>query len=117
MAKKTKSKPAPLVKFDHHYHALGVHKNSTEEQMRASFHKLAWKHHPDQGGDAAVFAQLSESYSVLSNKKKRAEYEKFMALTGMKCAGCAGRGATSKSQGLTARTLSICSACKGSGYV
>lgn len=61
-----------------YYQALGVDKKASKEDIKKAFHKLAHKYHPDKkGGDAAKFKELSEAYSVLSDDKKRAEYDSY----------------------------------------
>jgi molecular chaperone DnaJ len=59
-----------------YYDILGVQKSASEEDIKKAFRKLAQKYHPDKkGGDEAKFKEVSEAYSVLSDKKKRAEYD------------------------------------------
>jgi molecular chaperone DnaJ len=61
-----------------YYDILGVTKNATEEEIKSAFRKLAHKHHPDKkGGDEKKFKEVSEAYAVLSDKKKRAEYDTY----------------------------------------
>src|SRR3989338_3424367 len=61
-----------------YYDILGVPKTASEEDIKKAFRKLAHKHHPDKkGGDEAKFKEESEAYSVLSDKKKRAEYDTY----------------------------------------
>jgi molecular chaperone DnaJ len=61
-----------------YYEILGVEKGATKEDIKKAFHKLAHKYHPDKGGgDAEKFKELSEAYSVLSDDKKRAEYDSY----------------------------------------
>ena len=60
-----------------YYKILGVSKNATKEEIKKAFRKLAHKHHPDKGGDEASFKDISEAYNVLSNDKKRAEYDTY----------------------------------------
>lgn len=61
-----------------YYDTLGVPKNATEDDIKKAFRKLAQKYHPDKkGGDEAKFKELSEAYTVLSDKKKRAEYDTY----------------------------------------
>lgn len=61
-----------------YYKILGVEKNASEEEIKKAFRKLAHAHHPDKsGGNEAKFKEASEAYSVLSDKKKRAQYDTF----------------------------------------
>ncbi|MDB5238471.1 MAG: chaperone protein DnaJ, molecular chaperone DnaJ [Candidatus Kaiserbacteria bacterium] len=61
-----------------YYEILGIKKGATEEDIKSAFRKLAHKYHPDKkGGDEAKFKEASEAYSVLSDKKKRAEYDTY----------------------------------------
>ncbi len=61
-----------------YYDILGVNKSATDEDIKTAFRKLAHKYHPDKkGGDEAKFKEVSEAYSVLSDKKKRAEYDTY----------------------------------------
>ena len=60
-----------------YYDILGVPHNASTEEIKKAFYKLAHKYHPDKGGDAAKFKEINEAYQVLSNKEKRAQYDKF----------------------------------------
>ncbi len=61
-----------------YYDLLGIPKTATDEDIKKAFRKLAHKYHPDKkGGDEAKFKEVSEAYSVLSDKKKRAEYDTY----------------------------------------
>ena len=61
-----------------YYKILGINRDASEEEIKKAFRKLAHAHHPDKsGGDEAKFKEASEAYSVLSDKKKRAEYDNF----------------------------------------
>lgn len=44
---------------------LGLDPSATKEQARKSFLALAKGHHPDVGGDAALFSMISEAYDVM----------------------------------------------------
>src|SRR6185437_2138533 len=61
-----------------YYEVLGIEKNASKDDIKKAFHKLAHKYHPDKGtGDADKFKELSEAYSILSDDKKRAEYDSY----------------------------------------
>jgi molecular chaperone DnaJ len=61
-----------------YYNILGVTKTASEEEIKSAFRKLAHKYHPDKkGGDEKKFKEASEAYAVLSDKKKRAEYDTY----------------------------------------
>lgn len=61
-----------------YYKILGVEKNASEDEIKKAFRKLAHQYHPDKsGGDEAKFKEANEAYAVLSDKKKRAQYDAF----------------------------------------
>ena len=61
-----------------YYQVLGLTKGATKEEIKKAFHKLAHKFHPDKSsGDAEKFKEASEAYSILSDDKKRAEYDSY----------------------------------------
>src|SRR5574343_1319216 len=60
-----------------YYEILGVAKTATQDEIKKAFHKLAHKHHPDKGGDEKKFKEINEAYQVLSDAKKRQQYDQF----------------------------------------
>jgi len=60
-----------------YYDILGVSRSASPEEIKKAFYKLAHKHHPDKGGNPEKFKEISEAYQALSNKEKRAQYDKF----------------------------------------
>ena len=44
---------------------LGVSSDADKETIKKSYHKHALKHHPDKGGDAEKFREVSEAYKML----------------------------------------------------
>jgi len=61
-----------------YYEILGVNRNASDDDIKKAFRKLAHKYHPDKkGGDEVRFKEASEAYAVLSDKKRRAEYDRY----------------------------------------
>src|SRR3989338_1015325 len=61
-----------------YYQVLGVDKKSSKEDIKKAFRTLAHRYHPDKkGGDEAKFKEASEAYSVLSDDKKRVEFDAY----------------------------------------
>jgi molecular chaperone DnaJ len=61
-----------------YYNLLGVDKNASKDDIKKAFYKLAAKYHPDKkGGDEAKFKEVNEAYQVLSDEKKRKEYDTY----------------------------------------
>jgi len=60
-----------------YYQILGVSKNASQEEIKKAFYRLAHKYHPDKGGNPEKFKEINEAYQILSNKEKRAQYDKF----------------------------------------
>ncbi|MDP2640953.1 MAG: molecular chaperone DnaJ [Candidatus Yanofskybacteria bacterium] len=60
-----------------YYKILGVAKNATDTDIKKAYRRLAHKYHPDKGGDAQKFNEISEAYQVLSDQDKRSQYDKF----------------------------------------
>lgn len=59
------------------YSILGVSSGATEEEITAAYRKLAMKHHPDrEGGSEETFKRIKHAYDVLSDRVRRAAYDK-----------------------------------------
>lgn len=61
------------------YQVLEVSQQASEEEIKASYRKLAKKYHPDaHPGDKECekrFKEISEAYSILSDQEKRKKYD------------------------------------------
>ncbi len=65
-----------------YYKILDVSKDATDDEIKRAYRKLAKKYHPDANPDnkqeaEAKFKEVNEAYSVLSDKTKRAQYDRF----------------------------------------
>ena len=78
------------------YKVLGVSKDVSEAELKKVYRKLSRQYHPDTNpGDAkaeAKFKEISEAYSVLSDKDQRAEYDQMRAMGPGARAGFGGAG-------------------------
>ena len=64
-----------------YYKILGLSESASPDQIKSVYRKLALKYHPDRnpGKPEAEekFKEISEAYYVLSDEKKRGEYDRF----------------------------------------
>jgi len=61
-----------------YYEILGVSRNASKEEIKKAYHNLAHKYHPDKTkGDDKKFKEINEAYQVLSDDKKRGEYDTY----------------------------------------
>src|SRR5579862_8350758 len=61
-----------------YFNILGISKTATEDEIKKAYRKLAHQFHPDKtGGDDKKFKEINEAYQVLSDKTKRAQYDRF----------------------------------------
>jgi len=59
------------------YNLLGVDHDASKTDITKAYRKLAREHHPDKGGDAEKFKEVSRAHEVLSDPEKRSVYDKY----------------------------------------
>ena len=69
-----------MAKQDY-YEILGISKNATLDEIKAAYRKLALKFHPDRNPNnkeaEEKFKEAAEAYEILSDAKKRQQYDQF----------------------------------------
>lgn len=76
-----------------YYDILGIAKGATKDDIKKAFRRLAHKYHPDKkGGDEQKFKEVNEAYQILSDDKKRAEYDAYGRVFSGQGAGFEGFG-------------------------
>ena len=70
-----------MAKKEEYYKILGVPRDAKEADIKKAYRRLARKNHPDVNpGDKSAeerFKKIQEAYDVLSDKKKRAIYDRY----------------------------------------
>ena len=69
-----------MAKRDY-YEVLGVGRDADQNTIKKSYRKIAMKYHPDRNPDnkeaEEKFKEAAEAYEILSDKDKRARYDRF----------------------------------------
>ncbi|GFR50262.1 hypothetical protein Agub_g12449, partial [Astrephomene gubernaculifera] len=88
-----------------YYRVLGVNPGASQDEIKVAFRKLALLHHPDrhagateakQAESASKFKAITEAYDVLTDDRKRTQYE---ASVRSRSSGGGGGGSSSSSAG------------------
>jgi molecular chaperone DnaJ len=69
-----------MAKRDY-YEVLGVERSADEKDIKKAYRRVAMKYHPDRNPDDPQadekFKEATEAYDVLTDKEKRAAYDRF----------------------------------------
>ena len=63
-----------------YYEVLGVARGDSEEEIKKAFRRKAMEYHPDRNKNPDAeekFKDINEAYQVLSDSKRRAQYDRF----------------------------------------
>ena len=64
-----------------YYEVLGVNKNSSQDEIKKAYRKVAMQYHPDRNpGDKSSeekFKEAAEAYEVLNDTDKKSQYDRF----------------------------------------
>lgn len=77
-----------------YYEVLGVSKSASAQEIKSAYRKLALQWHPDRNKAANAndkFKEINEAYEVLSDDKKKSQYDQF-GHAGVGSAASAGQG-------------------------
>ncbi|MGK3650076.1 J domain-containing protein [Pseudarthrobacter enclensis] len=59
-----------------HYQVLNVSVTATDKEIKLAYRRAARSAHPDHGGDAAVFRQVTAAYETLIDPQRRKAYDR-----------------------------------------
>jgi len=65
-----------------YYQILGVPRNSTNDEIKKAYRKLAMQYHPDRNPGKEEWAndkfkEINEAYAILGDPEKRSQYDQF----------------------------------------
>ena len=71
--------PGTIMAVNDYYRVLEISENASAEEIKAAYHRLAFKYHPDRNNSAYAEEQMkniNQAHDILSDPKYRAEYDR-----------------------------------------
>lgn len=68
------------MEYKDYYKIMGLEKNTSPEEIKRTYRKLARKYHPDVSKEVDAenkFKELGEAYEILKDPEKRAKYDEY----------------------------------------
>ena len=81
------------------FETLGLQPGASDEEIKKAYRKLAMKHHPDKGGDAEKFKEISSAYQELTSEDPFEEFPELAEIFKMFGLGSMGSVASMGSMG------------------
>lgn len=104
------------------YSLLGVPPGASEPEVRAAWLAKVRLYHPDRWAEPGanhsahvVTAALNTARDLLSDPKRRRQYDTLNKVAATKCVACAGAGTVLKQKGFGKKVSVTCVACDGTG--
>ncbi len=88
-----------------------------DDEVRRRYHSLVREEHPDSRPDhrpGPRWQPLTEAYQMLRTEASRAAYQRRLARSARRCAGCRGLGVSVRTVGRD-RGVRLCPTCGGEG--
>jgi hypothetical protein len=90
------------------YEILELSPGAASDEIKAAYRQLSTQVHPDRGGSNALFRLVREAFEILSDEKRRAEYDRSHTTDLTRPAGSAGGdGGPDEVKTLADRTLTL----------
>jgi DnaJ-class molecular chaperone len=67
-----------MTQEDNLYKILEVTPSATTGEIKEAYRRKSMKHHPDRGGNPALFDQVKKAHDVLSDPHKRNRYDLYI---------------------------------------
>jgi DnaJ-class molecular chaperone len=99
------------------YRTLGIHRQNTDDEIKAAYRILCMKLHPDRdSGNMAEFIKVQEAYAALKGVAPLQRINR-MQILGTGCPACSTVGVKVTQKRFVTVGKSACTECGGAGYL